>query len=77
MYLKDPTTNKPSVSLTFLVSSFLLVVGFSIASMFDYGNAPEPLMDLFYACAALYFGRRVNIGAKSFSTSNEKEEPRD
>lgn len=74
MYLNDPSTNKPSVSLTFLVTAFVLVIGFSVGSVLEYSKSPEPLMDLFYACAALYFGRRVNIGNKTFSS---KDEPRE
>lgn len=74
MYLKDPSTDKPSVSLTFLVTSFVLVVGFSLASLFDYSKAPEPLMELFYACAALYFGRRVSINNKTYSSKDQPGE---
>lgn len=67
MYLKDPSTGLPSVSLTFLMISFLLAAGFSIASVLDQSKNPGPLMELFYACAALYFGRKMNIGGKNFS----------
>jgi len=74
MYLKDPVTKEYSVSLTFLVISFALVIGFSIASVLDYSKTPEPLVDLFYACAALYFGRRISVNNKIFSG---KEEPRE
>lgn len=73
MYLKDPSTDKPSVSLTIFIISFVLVAGFSIAHMFGQGNEPDSLLDLFYACAALYFGRRLNIGNKTFSSNNTKE----
>jgi len=75
MYLKDPTTGISSVSLTFLVASFVLLVGFSTSSVLDYSKDPGPFLELFYACAALYFGRRVTIGTKSFSVNNTKETP--
>lgn len=71
MFIKDPKTGEPSVSLTFLMISFLLAAGFSIASVLDQSKNPGPLMELFYACAALYFGRRVNIGGKNFSGKEE------
>lgn len=71
MYLKDPTTGLPSVSLTFLVISFVLLVGFSTANVLEYAKDPGPFLELFYACAALYFGRRVSIGNKSFSINNK------
>lgn len=73
MYLKDPVTGIVSVSLTFLVTSFILVVGFSVSNILGYSKDPGPVMDLFYACAALYFGRRVQVGSKTFSSKEEKE----
>ena len=74
MYLKDPKDDSPSVSLTFLVISFVLVTGCSISTILGYTKDTEPLMQLFYATAALYFGRRVSFGSKTFSgkeTPNE------
>jgi hypothetical protein len=67
MYLPDPKDGKPSVSLTMLGISFVTVLGFSISSVLEYTKEPGPLMELFYATAALYFGRRVSIGGKLFS----------
>lgn len=67
MYLKDPKDGKESVTLTFLVTSFILISGFSVACVLGQVKTVEPLMDLFYATAALYFGRRVTIGSKTFS----------
>lgn len=75
MYITDPKDGKPSVSLTMLAVSFFTVLGFSISSVLDYSKEPGPLMELFYATAALYFSRRVTIGSKSFSSKgNESEE---
>jgi len=71
MYLKDPKNGEVSVSLTFLVASFVLAAGFSIAAVLDQTKNPEPLMQLFYACATLYFGRRVNIGGKQYAGKEE------
>ena len=72
MYLKDPKDGTPSVSLTFLVLSFILAAGFSVAAALDQTKDPEQLMQLFYACSALYFGRRVNIGNKTYSSEESK-----
>jgi hypothetical protein len=66
LYLKDPKDGTQSVTLTFLVIAFVLVVGFSIATCLGHAKDADPLMQLFYACAALYFGRRVSIGNKTF-----------
>lgn len=71
MYLKDPTTQLPSVSLTLLGISFIVVLGFSVATALEYVKDPGPLTELFYACAALYFGRRVQVGTKNFSSDKE------
>lgn len=74
MYLVDPKDGKQSVTLTFLVVSFLLIAGFSVANVLDHAKDPEPLMQLFYACAALYFGRRVSLGNKTFSGKDTPNE---
>lgn len=71
MYLTDPITKEKSVTLTFAVVSFLFVLGFAVANALEYSKEPGALMDLFYACAALYFGRRVNLNGKIFS-GNDK-----
>lgn len=73
MYLPDPKDGKPSVSLTMLAVTFVTVLGFSIASVLEYAKEPGPLMELFYAAAALYFSRRVQIGSKTFSSTKEKD----
>lgn len=65
-YLKDPKDGKLSVTLTFLVISFLLVAGVSVAAVMGKATNSDSLLQLFYACAGLYFGRRVNLGTKSF-----------
>lgn len=71
MYLVDPKDGKQSITLTFLVISFLLLAGFSSASALGYAKDPGALTELFYACAALYFGRRVKVGTKTFNVSSE------
>ena len=73
MYLTDPKTNDKSVSLTFLVISFILYVGFSAATALGYAEGIGALSELFYACAALYFGLRIKIGTKSFSVDQKTE----
>jgi hypothetical protein len=74
MYLKDPKTGEKSVTLTFLVLSFLLFAGFAGAEALGYTkNGTGSLSELFYACAALYFGRRVKVGSKSFEVGNQDE----
>lgn len=74
MYLIDPKDGKQSVTLTFMVVTFILVTGFSIAVALEQTKGIGPLMDLFYACSALYFGRRVTINNKTFSGKEEPSE---
>jgi len=71
MYLTDPKDGKKSVSLTFVVITFVLVTGFSVGVAINKVEGIGPLMELFYACSALYFGRRLNIGNKIFSSEKE------
>ena len=72
MYLKDPVTKKLSVSLTLMIASFITVLGFSVATALELAKDPGSLQELFFACAALYFGRRVNINNKIFSSQKEE-----
>ena len=69
----DPVTKQPSVSLTFALTSFILATGFSIGEALGQVKAAAPLMELFYACAALYFGRRLQIGTKIFKSEKEEK----
>lgn len=58
MFLKKPSSDK-SVSLTLTVVSFVLFAGFSVAESLGFIKDTGSLAELFYACAALYFGRRA------------------
>lgn len=58
MFLKKPSNDK-SVSLTLAIVSFVLFAGFSVAESLGYVENSGSLAELFYACAALYFGRRA------------------
>ena len=73
MYLKDPKDGKKSVTLTFLLISFFLFSGFASAGALGYVKDVNALSELFYASAALYFGRRVRVGNKIFETGNNNE----
>ena len=74
MYLTDPKTGEKSVTLTFLVVSFLLFSGFAAASALGHVKDVNSLSELFYACAALYFGRRVKVGTKTFEMNQGKKD---
>lgn len=70
MYLKDPKDGKKSVTLTFLVFAFLAFAAFSAAQALGYAKSVGSFDELFFTCAALYFGRRMKVGTKSFSVDN-------
>ena len=78
MYLLDSKGEK-SVTLTGLIISFVLVIGFAIAWITGkVDREPGPLMELLWTFAALYLGRRLNFNGKMFSgkeeeLSNEKD----
>lgn len=66
--LRDPITQKPSASFTLLVvSSGLVIFGLlnKIAKLVD-GVDIDNALQFFYACAGLYFGRKL--------TNNKEEE---
>jgi hypothetical protein len=74
LYFSDPKNSKPSVSLTAFIITFVIVLGFGIANALGYvEKEPGPLMELFYASAALYFGRRVSLGQKQILNEKDKE----
>ena len=71
MYLPDPKDGKPSVSLTITLATYLPLLVLSIKLAVE-GNI-DPLTNLFFATAALYFGRRHNYGKKTLSETKEKQ----
>lgn len=70
MYLNDPKDGNPSVSLTMTIATWLVALGFAV-NLAVQGNVDQ-LMNLFYATAALYFGRRMTPGN---NTPTNKETP--
>lgn len=66
--LRDPVSQQPSASFTLLVvSSGLVIFGLlnKVAKLVD-GVDIDNALQFFYACAGLYFGRKL--------TSDKKEE---
>jgi hypothetical protein len=64
--LRDPVTQQPSASFTLLVvSSGLVIFGLinKIARLVD-GVDIDNAMQFFYACAGLYFGRKLTSDKK-------------
>ena len=73
-YFVDPKTEKESISLTLMLVSFVILVVLSTLKALEHVNSVGAFQELFYATAALYFGRRVNINNKLFSSEPTKKE---
>lgn len=62
MYLKDPKTKEPSVSLTFVVLAFAICIITIGLHLFKFVDTTSGALELFYSCCGLYFGRRWTNG---------------
>lgn len=73
-FIKDPKTQKSSVSLTLVIVSFTLVIVGIIGKwggkfQIDVGQS----LNLFYACSALYWGRKFSSGDKTIEAKEEEK----
>ena len=69
VFVKDPLTKTPSVSLTLLIISFILSI-FSLINKFAKivdGVDVDNTLELLVVCASLYFGRSLS------KKTNDKE----
>lgn len=73
LFVVDPTTGNKSVSLTLLVAGFVLVVAAGGLQVAGVVSSTGPFTELFYSASALYFGRRLNISGKSFSSEKAED----
>ena len=75
-FFKDPGTGKSSVSLTLLIISFNLVILGIIGKWGGLLNVNiEQSLNLFYACSALYFGRKISSGNSTLEIKNDMKNP--
>lgn len=72
LWITDPVTKQPSVSLSMLVVSFVGVVVAACLHMADVVKDTSVMTELLYANTALYFGRRFTVG--KITASSEKTE---
>lgn len=73
LWVNDPVTKLPSVSLTMLLATFILVITAGALSMFGLVKDSSIFSEIFYSSVALYFGRRLNIANKTFSSDKAEE----
>jgi hypothetical protein len=70
LFLTDPKTSQKSVSLTLMAISFLVAIAAVILNIAKVTDNVSSSAELFYGCAALYFGRKLNIKGNVFSSSD-------
>lgn len=74
LFIKDPKTGKSSVSLTMLLISFVLVIlGILNKENSSFNIDVNQALSLFYACSALYFGRKFSSGESSIEIKNQEK----
>lgn len=63
MWITDPKTKKPSVSLTLMMIATALMIVFIVVEAFTHIQSSSLLDEFFFATYSLYFGRRVQAFA--------------
>lgn len=66
MWIKDPKNDKPSVSLTILALSIVILLVSGVLEMMGKIQSTSIAAEFFYGACATYFGRRVKFGDKEF-----------
>ncbi len=72
MWLKKESEGQ-SVSLTLMTVAFVAFLIASGLEIFQVIKSTGPLFELFGTTVALYFGRKLNIRGKTFSSSKSDE----
>lgn len=77
LWIKDPTNDCHSVSLTILIAS--VVVNITAIALQGYGKieSASAAENFFMAAAALYFGRKFTSSKGTEITEEVKEEPKE
>lgn len=73
MWLKDPKDDKPSVSLTLLVLSCIVLLIVGLLDCFGIIKSTSIFLEFTMSLIALYFGRRLTFKGQVFGDSEEKE----
>lgn len=73
LYLKDPKTKEPSLTLTLMWISFYMLIAGSIAFIFGQIETTGPLLEIYVTNATLYFSRRFTFQTKNLTVNNPGE----
>lgn len=70
MYLKDPKTKEPSLTLTLMWISFYILIAGSIAFILGKIETTGPLLEIYVTNSTLYFSRRFTFQTKNLTVNN-------
>ena len=74
LWVLDPQhKGKPSVSLTIMVISIIILITVGVMQVLDMVKSTGPFLEFTYSSMALYFGRKLNIGSKIFSSDKAEK----
>lgn len=71
MWFTDPVTKLKSVTLTFFTISFIVVMLLCVAESLAYVKGTSSSLEVLYAMAALYLGRKINFKSKNLEMSSQ------
>lgn len=74
MWVVDPKTKEPSVSLTLLVCASTLMMGAIILDYFKVVKSTSLLDEFFMVSVSLYFGRRASWGGSDGASGSLGED---
>jgi hypothetical protein len=75
VFLKDPITKQPSVTLSLLITSAIIVITGLLQkpSKLIGGIDIENSLSFFYACAGIYLGRKITGNKVTIDNQQEKK----
>lgn len=73
IWLRDPSNNQPSVTLSLLIVSFVAALGASALHAAGQLQSTSSFVEILYSMSAIYLGRRISIGGKNFSGNEESK----
>jgi len=68
MWIADPKDNKPSVSLTLLISSCVILSILGVLESIGIVKSTSIFLELTMSFIALYFGRRITFKGQTFDS---------
>ena len=73
-FIEDPISKKPSVSLTNLIISIVLLLVATGLDLAGKVKGTSIALEYFGVSSALYFSRRINLNGRSFTAESEEKQ---